>query len=141
MSIFQQDLDLLIRRDWQAAPQWTSAQYMPIMARRKEFDEREALDAAVEVFREHGFEGTSAAMLVETMKIGGQSIYDTFGDKWQLYLSALHQYGKTEAEAHVVTLKREAKAFDGIKAAVDRVVNEARLARVLGRQFDLRVRQ
>jgi TetR/AcrR family transcriptional repressor of nem operon len=56
------------------------------MARPKEFVEEQALDAAIEVFREHGFEGTSAEMLVRAMRIGRQSLYDTFGDKWEIYL-------------------------------------------------------
>jgi AcrR family transcriptional regulator len=54
------------------------------MARPKEFDEEQVLDAAITVFREHGFEGTSAEMLVRALGIGRQSLYDTFGDKWQL---------------------------------------------------------
>jgi TetR/AcrR family transcriptional regulator, transcriptional repressor for nem operon len=56
------------------------------MARPKEFVEEQALDAAIEVFREHGFEGTSAEMVVRAMRIGRQSLYDTFGDKWEIYL-------------------------------------------------------
>jgi TetR/AcrR family transcriptional repressor of nem operon len=96
------------------------------MARPKEFDEEQALDAAVEVFREHGFEGASAGMLVDSMKIGRQSLYDTFGDKWQLYLSALRRYGSTETRAHIAALRGEPNAFDGIKAVVGRVVTEAR---------------
>ncbi|RVN58145.1 TetR family transcriptional regulator, partial [Sinorhizobium meliloti] len=35
------------------------------MARIKEFDRDEALDAAIAVFREHGFEGTSTEMLLK----------------------------------------------------------------------------
>ena len=96
------------------------------MARTKEFDEEQALNAAVEVFREHGFEGSSAGMLVNSMKIGRQSLYDTFGDKWQLYVSALRHYISIETQAHVTTLRGKRKALDGIKAVVDRVVSEAR---------------
>ena len=55
------------------------------MARPREFDADAALDGAIGVFREHGFEGASAEMLVNAMGIGRQSLYDTFGDKWQLY--------------------------------------------------------
>jgi TetR/AcrR family transcriptional regulator, transcriptional repressor for nem operon len=96
------------------------------MGRMKEFDEDQALDAAVEVFREHGFEGTSTSMLVHSMKIGRQSLYDTFGDKWQLYLAALRRYDTNETRAHVVTLTGKRKALDGIKATVNRVVGDAR---------------
>jgi TetR/AcrR family transcriptional repressor of nem operon len=96
------------------------------MARPKEFDVDVALAAAVAVFQEHGYEGTSATMLVDSMAIGRQSVYDTFGDKWQLYLAAIRRYSLHETSAHIAALKRWPKAADGIKAAVERIVREAR---------------
>lgn len=96
------------------------------MGRPKEFDEALALDAAIEVFREHGYEGSSATMLVDAMHIGRQSLYDTFGDKWQLYLSAIRRYGILETSAHLAALRGEARAIDGIRAAIERVVSVAR---------------
>ena len=95
------------------------------MARSKEFDRDEALKAAIDVFREHGFEGTSTEMLVKSMKVGRQSLYDTFGDKWQLYRSAVEQYSNSEVAAHIDTLVSEIRAIDGIRAIVWRVVDEA----------------
>ncbi|WP_296433461.1 TetR/AcrR family transcriptional regulator [Rhizobium sp. UBA1881] len=96
------------------------------MARHKEFDKEEALDAALAVFREHGFAGTSTPMLTDRMRIGRQSLYDTYGDKWQLYLAALNRYGRQEISAHVSTLMSKQKAIEGIEAMIDRVVREAR---------------
>ncbi len=98
------------------------------MARPKEFDVDQALAAAVSLFQEHGYEGTSATMLVNSMEIGRQSVYDTFGDKWQLYLAAIRRYSSDESSAHVAALRRKAKAIDGIRAALGRVVREARTA-------------
>jgi AcrR family transcriptional regulator len=98
------------------------------MARPKEFDQDEALDAAIGAFREHGFEGTSTPMLVEAMGIGRQSIYDTFGDKWQLYCAAVRRYATAEAEEHLSALRGPARAIDGITAMIDRVVREAHQA-------------
>lgn len=95
------------------------------MARSKTFDEERALDAAVGIFREHGFEGTSAEMLVQAMGIGRQSLYDTFGDKTRLYRSALRRYVAAEAQAHGAALRSEPRAIDGIRAMVNRVVAEA----------------
>jgi len=95
------------------------------MARPKEFDRDEALDAAIGVFREHGFEGTSTDMLVRAMKIGRQSLYDTFGDKWQLYCSAVERYDTVETQAHIETLRSQKQAIAGLRAMVDRVVAEA----------------
>jgi TetR/AcrR family transcriptional regulator, transcriptional repressor for nem operon len=96
------------------------------MARPKEFDEDEALEAAIGVFREHGYAGTSAGMLIEAMKIGRQSLYDTFGDKWQLYCSAVQRYAAAETQAHLETLRRGATAIEGIRQMIERVVAEAR---------------
>src|SRR6516225_6494104 len=98
------------------------------MARPKEFDQDEALDAAIGVFREHGFEGTSTPMLVDAMGIGRQSIYDTFGDKWQLYCVAVRRYATAEVAEHLAALRGPARAIDGISAMIDRVVREAHKA-------------
>jgi TetR/AcrR family transcriptional repressor of nem operon len=98
------------------------------MARPKAFDEGDALDAAIGVFREHGFEGSSSAMLVEAMGIGRQSLYDTFGDKWQLYRAAVRRYDMAEASAHATALRAVPRAIDGLRAMIDRVVTDAHLA-------------
>lgn len=95
------------------------------MARPKTFDRDEALDAAIGVFREHGFEGTSAGMLVSAMRIGRQSLYDTFGDKWRLYCEAVGRYAQGESLAHLDALNRGPKAIDGLAAMIERVVKEA----------------
>jgi len=95
------------------------------MARPREFDADTALDSAIGVFREHGFEGASAEMLVNAMGIGRQSLYDTFGDKWQLYNSAVRRYGMGECAAHFEALRSGVRAIDGIDAMLRRVVETA----------------
>jgi len=95
------------------------------MARPREFDTDAALDGAIGVFREHGFEGSSAQMLVDAMGIGRQSLYATFGDKWQLYCSAVRRYGMGECAAHFEALRSGVRAIDGIDAMLRRVVETA----------------
>jgi TetR/AcrR family transcriptional regulator, transcriptional repressor for nem operon len=95
------------------------------MARTREFDADTALDGAIGVFREHGFEGASAEMLVKAMGIGRQSLYDTFGDKWQLYRSTVRRYGMGECSAHFEALRSGVRAIDGIDAMLRRVVETA----------------
>jgi AcrR family transcriptional regulator len=95
------------------------------MARTRQFDADAALDAAIGVFREHGFEGSSAQMLVDAMGIGRQSLYATFGDKWQLYRSAVRRYGMGECAAHLDALRSGPRAVDGIDAMLRRVVKTA----------------
>ncbi|WP_394780043.1 TetR/AcrR family transcriptional regulator [Undibacterium sp.] len=62
------------------------------MARKKEFNREDAVRKAMEVFWEKGFEAASTDDLLSGMGIGRQSMYDTFGDKRQLYLEALQHY-------------------------------------------------
>jgi TetR/AcrR family transcriptional regulator, transcriptional repressor for nem operon len=95
------------------------------VARPREFDTDSALDGAIAVFCEHGFEGTSAQMLVDAVGIGRQSLYAAFGDKWQLYCSAARRYGMGECAAHFDALRSGARAIDGIYAMLRRVVETA----------------
>jgi TetR/AcrR family transcriptional repressor of nem operon len=62
------------------------------MPRPKTFDREEVLDRAIEVFWTRGYEGASIQHLVDSMGINRGSIYDTFGDKHQLFLEALDRY-------------------------------------------------
>jgi AcrR family transcriptional regulator len=64
-------------------------------------------------------------MLVRALKIGRQSLYDTFGDKWQIYLSSVRRYVSTEVRAHVLALRKGPHAIDGIRAMISRVVADA----------------
>ena len=95
------------------------------MARPREFEIEEALDAAVSVFREHGFEASSAQMLTDAMGIGRQSLYAAFGDKWGLYLATVRRYIDGEQRAHLEALRSGPRVIDGLAAVLDRVVADA----------------
>ncbi|GAA3088477.1 TetR/AcrR family transcriptional regulator [Rhizobium viscosum] len=77
------------------------------MARHKEFDRDTALKAAISVFTEHGYEGTSTDALLSAMKISRQSMYDTFGDKRSLYLAALDRYNSDSVSELLADLQRD----------------------------------
>ena len=62
------------------------------MARKKEFDEVEVLDKALDVFWKKGYSATSIQDLVDSMGINRASIYDTWGDKHNLYVESLKRY-------------------------------------------------
>lgn len=62
------------------------------MARTKEFDPDKALQQAVDLFWTQGYARTSLDDLMTAMGIARQSLYDTFGDKRQLYIKALECY-------------------------------------------------
>lgn len=60
--------------------------------RPRGFDADEALDRALLVFWEQGYEGASLATLTEAMGISTASMYATFGNKEQLFRKALERY-------------------------------------------------
>ncbi|MFA9412981.1 MAG: TetR/AcrR family transcriptional regulator, partial [Deltaproteobacteria bacterium] len=62
------------------------------MARAKEFDREVVLERAMEFFWAQGYEAASMRELLDTMDIGRQSLYDTFGDKHSLFLASLQHY-------------------------------------------------
>jgi AcrR family transcriptional regulator len=60
--------------------------------RPREFDLDKALDAAMSLFWQHGYEGTSLAALSEAMGINMPSLYAAFGNKESLFKKALDRY-------------------------------------------------
>jgi TetR/AcrR family transcriptional repressor of nem operon len=94
------------------------------MPRAKAFDPSVALDRAVELFWQRGYEGASMTMLLEAMDISRQSLYDTFGDKHRLFLAALDRYrGNLHVELRRV-MERESSGCAGIRAVFDMVGRE-----------------
>lgn len=83
------------------------------MARPREFDIDEALDRAMAVFWEKGYEGTSLQDLLQAMKIARGSLYKAFEDKHSIYLAALDRYDQTEVESGIAFLC-DPKAGDGM---------------------------
>ena len=62
------------------------------MGRAKEFDPEQALVRAMEVFWLKGYQNASVGELLTAMKINRWSLYETFGDKQELFLAALQLY-------------------------------------------------
>lgn len=86
------------------------------MPRAKAFDPEVALDRAVELFWQLGYEGTSMAKLLEFMGISRQSLYDTYGDKHSLFLAAVDRYrSKVQAQLRTI-IASEDSPLAGIRA-------------------------
>ncbi|HYF62996.1 MAG TPA: TetR/AcrR family transcriptional regulator [Herpetosiphonaceae bacterium] len=60
--------------------------------RPRTFDRETALDAAVDMFWRHGYEGTSIADLTAAMGVTPPTLYAAFGSKEDLYRLALARY-------------------------------------------------
>jgi len=79
------------------------------MGRPREFDTDTALDRAMEVFWQKGFEGASLAELTKAMGINPPSLYAAFGNKEALFRKAFDRYA-AEKEAFFDELYRQPTA-------------------------------
>jgi AcrR family transcriptional regulator len=97
----------------------TKAKKKPLPpGRPRAFDPDMALDAALRVFWEKGYEGASLSDLTRSMGINKPSLYATFGDKQELFRKVVDRYVETRKP-----LMEE--AFDDASArnAVERILN------------------
>ena len=62
------------------------------MGRKKGYDRDDLIGKAMEIFRDHGFAGTSTQMLVEGLGVNRFSLYAEFGSKQALFDTALERY-------------------------------------------------
>lgn len=62
------------------------------MARTKAFDEQQVLVKAQELFWQKGYHATSITDLTKHLKISKSSIYETYGNKHELFLKSLEFY-------------------------------------------------
>jgi TetR/AcrR family transcriptional regulator, transcriptional repressor for nem operon len=62
------------------------------MPRPKEFNPDDAIEKAMHVFWHKGYEATSMEDLLTAMDLNRGSLYDTFGDKRQLFLKVIDRY-------------------------------------------------
>lgn len=79
----------------------------PVMARDKEFIPEEKIAKALDVFWEKGYNATSMQDLVEAMQINRSSLYNSFGDKHNLFLECLRTYGYLAAQDYESVLSHK----------------------------------
>jgi AcrR family transcriptional regulator len=85
------------------------------------FDRDTALDRAMHVFWEHGYEAASISDLTAAMGITPPSLYTAFGDKERLFLEAIERYGKGPGGFGQRALDEEPTA----RGAIQRLLEEA----------------
>ena len=87
------------------------------MARPRKFDRSEALDSAVQVFWQKGYEATLLDDLTQAMGINRPSLYNAFGDKQTLYMEALARYRELHGGRMIAVLERA----PNVKAGFERI--------------------
>ena len=86
------------------------------MARPQEFDRRQVIARAMDVFWRNGFEATSIQNLVEATKLNRGSLYNAFGDKAGLFAAVMEAYA---AAAPVSELVRALEAGGPARNAIE----------------------
>jgi TetR/AcrR family transcriptional regulator, copper-responsive repressor len=94
------------------------------MGRPRTFDRDDALQRAVDLFWEHGYDATSVALLSQAMGISTPSLYSAFGDKRTLFLEALDRYLHTFGAFPARALTEEPTAH----LAIARLLHDAAVA-------------
>ena len=83
-----------------------------------------ALAAAMNAFWSKGYEATSMSDLTEATGLHKASLYQTFGDKHQLFVSALKLYFTKTAKAQKDSRNGEENPIKAIKASVDSTIDQ-----------------
>lgn len=99
----------------------TSAPSPKPRGRPLSFDRDAALDRAMLVFWERGYEAASISDLTAAMGITPPSLYTAFGDKERLFLEAIERYGKGPGGFGRRALEEEPTA----RGAIERLLHEA----------------
>ncbi|MED5412438.1 MAG: TetR/AcrR family transcriptional regulator [Pseudomonadota bacterium] len=83
-----------------------------------------ALAAAMSAFWKKGYEATSMSDLTEATGLHKASLYQTFGDKHQLFVSALKLYFNKIAKAQKDSRNGEEDPIKAIKASVNSTIDQ-----------------
>jgi TetR/AcrR family transcriptional regulator, transcriptional repressor for nem operon len=96
------------------------------MPRIKAFDETAMVEKAKNLFQLKGYEGTSMQELVDTLGISRSSLYDTFGDKHQLYCKTLNAYCNENAHQLVKQAQAAGNPLQFIEHIFDNVIEQSK---------------
>ena len=84
------------------------------MGRPREFDEAQVLDQAMTVFWRQGYAATSVKDLVRETGLNPGSLYEAFGDKHELFLSAINHYRTSVVRRRLEDMERPGPGRDRI---------------------------
>ena len=84
------------------------------MARPPAFDTDVALMAAVDTFWRHGYSGSSMQRLLDAMKLNRGSLYNSFGDKRELFLASMDRYFQVFSVAVIQLLDNSPQPVRGL---------------------------
>jgi TetR/AcrR family transcriptional regulator, transcriptional repressor for nem operon len=95
------------------------------MARPREFDEAEVLDAATDCFWRDGYEATSIRDLAARMGITGASLYNAFGSKRSLFRAVLQRYAERSTRERITRLGSTLPPKEAVRAFLGEIVERS----------------
>ncbi len=95
------------------------------MGRLKEFDEDKAIDGAVDCFWARGYEATSVRDLAEHMGIGGASLYNAYGGKRALFVTALKRYANRSSRERITRLEATGRPKQAIESFLAEIIDRS----------------
>ncbi|MBK0368334.1 TetR/AcrR family transcriptional regulator [Flavobacterium agrisoli] len=90
------------------------------MARCVEFNEVEKIEKAMNLFSEKGYNATSMQDLVDAMQINRSSLYNTIGDKHQLFMKCINNY----FDNAMLEIKEKVCQHDSAKKALISIIKD-----------------
>ena len=111
------------------------------MARNIEFNQEIAIQRAMEVFWKKGYSGASMRDLTDAMQINSSSLYNSIGDKHQLFVKCIRNYTESrmaEAKGHSLKVKSPLKAIISfINDAVNTILYSSNSCLAIKTTFEL----
>jgi len=92
----------------------------------KSFDEQNAIESAMRVFWEKGYEATSISDLIKSMGINRGSLYNAFGGKRQLFSLSLLKYDTETRRAFIAELEALDNPKLAFKTLFDTLIQQSR---------------
>ncbi len=83
----------------------------------------EALDRAVEMFWEHGYEGVDVDRIARAVNVTKPALYRAFGDKPTLLLKAVERYAMTHGAPRMAAFQAEPDIHKAVTAFCEATVN------------------
>ncbi len=95
------------------------------MPRVKLFDQEQVLQKAIELFWKKGYYATSINDLVQHLGLSRSSLYDTFGDKHELFERAFEHYQKINSESLRQYLDSQDNVREGLRQLFEKAIDTA----------------
>ena len=111
------------------------------MARNVEFNEEEAIQKAMEVFWAKGYNSTTLRDLTTAMKINSSSLYNTIGDKHELFIRCVQHYSDQKKKDYQKRMATSESRFtilvNYIHDAVNVIINGKNSCMAIRTAFEL----